>query len=318
MDYVLLGKTGVRVSPLCLGTMTFGKEADEETSRSLMDRAFDQGINFFDTANIYNGGLTEEIIGRWLPAHRDAIVLASKVHFPTGEGPNERGSSRRHILRAVEKSLARLQTDHLDLLYLHHWDCATDLEETFAALTTLVQQGKILYVGVSNFAAWQTMKALWVADVRHLVAPVAIQPMYNLLKRQVEVEILPMAQDQGLAIFPYNPLAAGLLTGKYQRGEKGRMDENEMYRRRYSDPIYMEVSDQFVSYARDHGWSTAALAVAWVNAHPAVTASIIGARNKEQLDDTLGCLEIQLDREHYEVISTLAPQPPLATDRERN
>ena len=120
MDYVLLGKTGVRVSPLCLGTMTFGKEADEKTSRTLMDRAFDQGINFFDTANIYNGGLTEEIIGRWLPAHRDAIVLASKVHFPTGEGPNERGSSRRHILRAVEKSLARLQTDHLDLLYLHH------------------------------------------------------------------------------------------------------------------------------------------------------------------------------------------------------
>ncbi|HOF41329.1 MAG TPA: aldo/keto reductase [Candidatus Hydrogenedentes bacterium] len=315
MKYVSFGHTGIRVSPVCLGTMTFGKEADEPTSRVLMDRAFDAGINFFDTANIYNKGLTEEIVGRWLPARRDAIVLASKVHFPTGAGPNERGSSRRHILMEVDKSLQRLQTGWLDILYLHHWDPDTPLEETLAALTTLVDAGKVHYCGVSNFSAWQAMKAIAASRAGGWAPITCIQPMYNLVKRQAEVEILPMAVSERLAVCPYNPLAAGLLTGKYRRGGTGRLDENSMYKDRYADPAYAESASRFVDYAGERGWPPAALAVAWVMTHPAVTSAIIGARNLEQLDETLGCLDISLDPVQRAEISALSIEPPPATDR---
>jgi len=297
--------------------MTFGKEADEPTSIALMNRAVEVGINFLDTADVYNKGTAEEIVGRWLPPHRESIVLATKVHFPTGEGPNEWGSSRRHIMLSVEKSLRRLETDWIDLLYLHHWDDETAVEESLAAITTLIQQGKVLYAGASNFAAWQTIKTIGLAESRGLVRIVAIQPMYNLLKRQAEVEILPMAASEGLAVFPYNPLAAGLLTGKYQRGEHGRLKENPMYAKRYSNPEYEAVTARFVEYAESRGYSAAALAVAWINAHPAVTAAILGARNLKQLEDALGCLAIHLTPEEWAEIAALSPEPPLATDRER-
>lgn len=315
MNYVLMGRTGVRVSEVCLGTMTFGNEADESTSIAMMNRALDIGINFFDTANVYNKGLTEEIVGRWLPPHREEIILASKVHFPTGDGPNERGSSRRNITLSLERSLKRLKTDWLDILYLHHWDDETALEESLSAITTLVEQGKVLYAAASNFSAWQTMKAIAVAEAKRLAPIVAIQPMYNLVKRQAEVEILPMALSEELAVFPYNPLAAGLLTGKYDHGEKGRLTESEMYAKRYSDPIYRTIAARFVEYAHSKGFSPPALAVAWVNAHPAVTAAIVGARNLEQFNDTLACLEIRLTPEEQAEISSLSPTPPLATDR---
>ncbi len=220
MEYIGFGSTGIRVSPVCLGTMTFGKEADETASLELMDRAFELGVNFFDTANIYNKGVTEQIVGRWLKSHRSAVVLASKAHFATGEGPNDRGSSRRHLLMEIDKILSRLQTDWLDILYLHHWDPRTPIEETLSALTALVDAGKVRYCGVSNFSAWQVMKAVGVSQ-RKGFAPIAcVQPMYNLVKRQAEVEILPMALSEGLAVCPYNPLAAGLLTGKYRRGKR--------------------------------------------------------------------------------------------------
>jgi aryl-alcohol dehydrogenase-like predicted oxidoreductase len=315
MDYVLFGQTGIRVSRLCLGTMTFGKEADERTSIAIMDRACDIGINFFDTANIYNNGLSEEIIGRWMGARRDSIILASKVHGSTGEGPNERGSSRRNILLAVEKSLRRLKTDWLDLLYLHLWDCDTALEQSLDAMTALVRQGKVMYCGVSNFSAWQTMKAIDITRYRDLAPVVCVQPMYNLVKRQVEVEILPLAVAEHLAVCPHNPLAAGLLTGKYQRGESGRLHENEMYRERYRNPWYAEVTVRFVQYAAAQGLSPAALAMAWVASHPAVTAPILGARNLDQLNDTLGCLDIRLTPEERAKVTALSMDPPLATDR---
>lgn len=315
MEYAVFGKTGIRVSPVCLGTMTFGNEADESTSFDLMDRAFDAGVNFFDTANIYNKGLTEQIVGKWLKTRRHKLILASKVHFATGGGPNDRGSSRRHILMEVDKSLERLQTDWLDILYLHHWDSETSIEETLSAVTTLVEQGKVHYCGVSNFAAWQVMKALGVSRMRGFAPVACIQPMYNLVKRQAEVEILPMALSEGLAVCPYNPLAAGLLTGKYGRGEKGRLSENAMYQTRYGEPVYGEVAERFVGYARDKGTSPASLAVAWVMAHPAVTSAIIGARNVEQLNDTMGCLDIALAPEEWSEISCLSPEPPSATDR---
>ncbi len=316
MRYAYLGKTGVQVSEVCLGTMTFGKESDEKTSIAIMDRAVEAGINFFDTANIYNKGITEEIIGRWIRPHRDGIVLASKVHFPTGPGPNDRGSSRRHIVRAVEDCLARLQTDWLDMLYLHHWDDNTALEETLSALTALVDQGKVLYCAVSNFSAWQTMKAVAMTQANGFASIVCIQPMYNLVKRQAEVEILPMALAEGLAVCPYSPIAAGLLTGKYQKGESGRIKENAMYAERYRNPSYMETAADFVAYAGTKGFSPAALANAWVISHPAVTAAIIGARNLEQLNDALGCADIDLTPEQRAEITALSIDPPLATDRE--
>ncbi|MCC6696227.1 MAG: aldo/keto reductase [Candidatus Hydrogenedentes bacterium] len=316
MKYALLGKTGVRVSEVCLGTMTFGKEADESTSIAIMNRALDAGVNFFDTANIYNKGLTEEIVGRWMGARREEIVLASKAHFPTGPGANNQGSSRRHLTRAVEDSLRRLQTDRLDILYLHHWDEHTAIEESLAAVTTLVAQGKVLYLGVSNFAAWQVMKAIAMADNKGYSPVVCMQPMYNLVKRQAEVELLPLALSEGIAVCPYSPIAAGLLTGKYQRGEGGRIKENPMYAERYRNSAYMEIAADFVAYASTKGLSPAALANAWVISHPAVTAAIVGARNLEQFNDALGCVDIELNLEQRREITALSIDPPLATDRE--
>lgn len=315
MNYVSFGKTGIRVSTLCMGTMTFGKEADEQTAVQLMNRALDVGINFFDTANVYCKGLTEEIVGRWLGPHREEIILASKVHFPTSDRPNDRGSSRRNILLSVDKTLKRLQTDWLDILYLHHWDADTPIEESLDAVTHLVRQGKVLYCAASNFSAWQTMKALAAAEARFLAPIVGLQPMYNLTKRQAEVEILPVAQSEGLAVCPYNPLAAGLLTGKYQRGESGRLSESDMYRDRYKNQQYWDVSERFVQYAAERGHSPAALAIAWVATHPAVTAPILGARTLDQLNDTLGCLDIGLTPEQRAEITALSVDPPLATDR---
>ena len=317
MEYVLLGKTGVRVSELCLGAMTFGNEADEQASAAIMNRAVEAGVNFLDTANVYNGGLSEEIIGRWIGPHREDIVLATKAHTPTGPGPNERGSSRRNVTLAVEKSLRRLQTDWIDILYLHLWDEDCALEESMAALNTLVEQGKILYPAVSNYAAWQTVEALRVCERRNFAPITTIQPMYNLVKRQAEVEILPMAQAQGLAVCPYSPMGAGLLSGKYLRGETGRIDVNEMYKKRYGDPDYPEISKRFIAHAQERGDSPAALAVAWVMSHPAVTSPIIGARNVEQLEGGLAAAGIKLSAEERGAISALSPEPPLATDREK-
>ncbi|MCC6488245.1 MAG: aldo/keto reductase [Candidatus Hydrogenedentes bacterium] len=316
MKYALLGKTGVRVSEVCLGTMTFGKEADEGTSAAIMNRALDAGVNFFDTANIYNKGLTEEIVGRWMGPRREEIVLASKAHFPTGPGVNNQGSSRRHLMKAVEDSLRRLRTDRLDILYLHHWDEHTAIEESLAAVTTLVEQGKVLYLGVSNFAAWQVMKTLALAQARGYAQVVCMQPMYNLVKRQAEVELLPLALSEGVAVCPYSPIAAGLLTGKYQRGEGGRIKENPMYAERYRNSSYMEIAADFVAYASTKGLSPAALANAWVISHPAVTAAIVGARNLDQFNDALGCVDIELSPEQRREITALSIDPPLATDRE--
>jgi aryl-alcohol dehydrogenase-like predicted oxidoreductase len=315
MDYVLLGNTGVRISNICLGTMTFGNESDEKTSFAIMDRAAEIGINFFDTANTYNKGQSEVITGKWIKGRRESVVLASKVYFPTGDGPNERGSSRRNILLSVEKSLERLDTDWLDILYLHHWDADTDLEQTLDAVSTLVGQGRVMYLGLSNFSAWQTMKTLAMARNAGFAPPVCIQPMYNLVKRQAEVELLPLAAWENLSVFPYNPLAAGLLTGKYQRKETGRLNENEMYKDRYKNTPYWEIAERFAKYAQDNGYSPAALAMAWVASHPAITAPILGARNIEQMNDTLKCLEIKLSDEERAKISALSIAPPLATDR---
>ena len=317
MEYVRLGRTGLLVSEICLGTMTFGNEADEPMSRQLMDHAFDQGINFFDTASNYNKGATEEIVGRWMGDKRRDLILATKVFFPYGGNRNDEGLNRRNIIMSVERSLKRLQTDYIDLLYLHHWDENTDIHLTLDALNTLVQQGKVLYAGVSNFSAWQTMKALEVARARNFPHVTVVQPMYSLVKRQVEVEILPMAAEEQLAVVPYNALGAGILTGKYlKEGTDGRLTEVEMYRQRYANPEYAEITKRFVQYAKDHGYSPASLAVAWVMSHPLITCPILGARNLDQWNDSLGALDIKLTREQRDEIAALSYTPPTATDRE--
>jgi aryl-alcohol dehydrogenase-like predicted oxidoreductase len=316
MNYVRFGRTGLLVSDVCLGTMTFGNEADEPMSRALMDRAFELGINYFDAAYNYNKGETERIVGRWMAGKRHDLILTSKVFFPGGGNMNDQGLSRRNILLAVEESLRRLQTDYIDILYLHLWDEHVDIEQSLAAVNTLVEQGKVLYCAISNFAAWQVMKAIGLTQLRGFMPVVCIQPMYSLVKRQAEVELLPLAQHEGLAVCPYNVMGAGLLTGKYARGEHGRLTETEMYRRRYENPAYHAIAERFAEYAREKGYSPAALATAWVRSHPAVTSTIIGARNLEQFHDTLQCLDFQLTLEQRAEISALSIEPPHATDRE--
>ncbi len=319
MDYKLIGRTGVKVSALCFGTMSFGGDADKATSQTLFHRCREAGINFFDCADVYQEGVAEEILGELVAPCRDEVILTSKVFFPTGEDLNARGASRRHLVAAVEASLKRLKTDHLDFYFIHRFDAGTPLEETLRALDDLVRWGKILYPAASNFAAWQYAKALGISAQAGLARFECIQPMYNLVKRQAEVEILPMALSETLGVIPYSPLGGGLLTGKYgtsRRPASGRLIDNKMYKTRYGVGGTFDVAQRFSDFAQSHGFAPASLAVAWVAGHPAVTAPIIGARNLVQLDDSLKAVEIKLTPDLRAEISALAPEPPLATDRE--
>lgn len=318
MEYRVLGRTGVQVSRLCFGTMSFGGDADEATSAAMFKRCRDAGINFFDCANVYAGGRSEEILGRLMAGSRDGLVITSKVHFPVGPDVNQRGLSRRHIMLQVEASLRRLGTDRLDLYFVHGFDALTPAEETLRALDDLVAAGKILYPAVSNWAAWQIAVALGLSALHGLARFQCIQPMYNLVKRQAEVEILPLAASEGLGVISYSPLGGGLLSGKYgvgARPEGGRLQENPVYVRRYGEPAYYEIVDRFVAHAQEHGVHPAALAVAWVMAHPAITAPIIGARSLAQLESSLAALEIAMTPAWRAEISALSPEPPPATDR---
>ncbi|MEQ9397680.1 MAG: aldo/keto reductase [Longimicrobiales bacterium] len=315
---VPLGTTGLQVSGLCLGTMTFGRESDEKTSADVYARCRDAGIDFFDCANVYAGGDSERILGRLVAPERDRVILTSKVYFTMGDGPRDRGYSRAAIMKQVEGSLTRLGTDYLDLYFLHRFDEATPIEDALRALDDLVRDGKIRYPAVSNFAAWQIARALGTSERLGLAAFRCVQPMYNLLKRQAEVEVLPMAEAEGMAVIPYSPMAGGVLTGKYGNKDlsvDGRLSKSEMYAVRYGARSNFEIARDFAALAESRGWHPAALAVAWVARHSAVTAPIIGARNLEQLESTLTCADIELDDETYAEISALTPPPPPATDR---
>ena len=318
MEYRTLGKTGVQVSSLCFGTMSFGGDADEATSAAMFHRCRDVGINFFDTANVYNNGRSEEILGKLIAGCRDELVLTSKVNGRMGEDINARGLSRRHIMLAVEDSLRRLNTDRIDLYFVHAWDSKAAMEQTLRALDDLVHQGKILYPAVSNWAAWQIALALGVSAREHLTRFECMQPMYNLVKRQAEVELLPLAQSEQMGVIPYSPLGGGLLTGKYgtkRKPDAGRLVQNKMYIKRYSPEEYYTVTDRFLEHAVAKGVIPTALAVAWVMSHPTVTAPIIGARNGSQLEGSLAALDIPMTPEWREEISALSFTPPPATDR---
>lgn len=318
MDHRIVGRTGVRVSRLCMGTMAFGATADEAESARMYRRSRDAGIDFFDTANVYAGGRSETILGRLIAEERDAIVLTSKVFGRMGEDVNAGGLSRRHVVRAVEDSLRRLGTDRLDFYFLHQFDAATPIEETLRALDDLVRRGLVLYPAVSNWAAWQIAKALGISARESWARFELVQPMYNLAKRQAEVEILPLAASEGLGVIPYSPLGGGLLTGRYLDGAAsagGRLRENDMYAKRYGDPRHHQVAERFVAYAREHDVHPATLAVAWVGSHPAVTAPIVGARNVEQLEPSLAAADFEMSEAMRAEITALTPPVPPAHDR---
>ena len=318
MEYVSLGRTGVQVSRLCFGTMSFGDTADEATSAAMFHRCREAGINFFDCANVYAGGMSEEILGHLIADCRDELIITSKVSSQMAEGPNEGGMSRRHIMRQIEDSLRRLNTDRLDLYFIHRFDPLTPIEEAVRALDDLVTQGKILYPAVSNWAAWQITKALGVAAYEGLARFECMQPMYNLVKRQAEVELLPLAVSEQIGVIPYSPLGGGLLTGKYsttQKPDAGRIIENDMYSKRYGLQRYYEIAEAFTQYAANRGQHPVTLAVAWVKANPAVTAPIIGARNLEQLEPALAAADLDLTAAQRDEISALSDAPAPATDR---
>ena len=318
MKYKFLGKTGVQVSELCLGTMSFGSEADAGEASRMFRRCREAGVNFFDCSNNYGDGSAERILGDLIKDCRDEVIITTKVSQKVGQDVNAMGASRRHIMQAVEQSLTRLKTDRIDVYIVHYFDPCTDMEETLRALNDLVRQGKVLYLGVSNWAAWQIAKALGVSVQHGLAQFSCIEPMYNLVKRQAEVEILPLALAEQLAVIPYNPLAAGLLSGKYSQTEKpaaGRIIEKAQYRLRYSDPQYYEIAGLFTEFAHKLGIHPVTLAIRWVMSHPAVTAPIIGARNVEQLEASLAAADLAMDAALAEGISGLSVRPASATDR---
>jgi aryl-alcohol dehydrogenase-like predicted oxidoreductase len=299
MEYRYLGKSGLKVSEMCLGTMTFGREADKETSFAMMDRFVAGGGNFLDTADVYSQGLSEQIVGGWLKTkQRDSIILATKVRFRMGDGPNDVGLSRKHIFSAVDESLERLGTDYIDLYQMHCWDSPTPLEESLEAMNDLVRNGKVRYIGVSNFTGWQLQKAIDLSRQKGWAVFVSLQPLYNLLDRTIEWELLPVCEAEGLGVIPWSPLRGGWLTGKYQRGQdapmKGtRIEIAEKYGwseswSHYNVERTWRILDELVLAAQQLNRPPSQIALRWLLQRLNVTAPIIGARNLTQLEDNMG------------------------------
>ncbi|MEP7242320.1 MAG: aldo/keto reductase [Gammaproteobacteria bacterium] len=308
MQYTKLGSTGLTVSRACLGTMTFGLQAEETVSHGILDAAAEGGVTFLDCADVYplGGGLktagrTEEILGRWLAGRRARFIVATKAFFRMGPSEWDQGSSRKHLLDAIDASLRRLRTEYVDLYQLHGDDTSTPLDETLEALDSIVRSGKARYIGVSNFLAYRIARALGRSDVRHLTRIVCLQPRYSLLFREIERELLPLAVEEGLAVIPYNPLAGGLLTGKHKfasgptQGTRFTLgNAADMYQQRYWREREFDTVNAVVAAAKDADMSPTTLAVAWVLANPAITAPIIGASRPEQLQATLAATEVKL------------------------
>ena len=318
MKYKILGKTGIEVSELCLGTMSFGGQADEKESAKIFKQCREAGINFFDCANVYEKGESETILGKLIQGNRNDLVITSKAYFPTSNDVNARGGTRKHIMTAINESLNRLNTDYIDIYFLHRFDDLTPIEETLRVLEDLVKSGKVLYLGASNFAAWQIAKAVGISEKNCWNRFECIQPMYNLVKRQAEVEIFPMAVSENIGVINYSPTGGGLLSGKYagiKRPKIGRLIENKMYEARYNDSKMFDVAEKFATLSKKLGYSPISLAIAWAKSHPAVTAPIIGGRNTEQLKDSINSLKIEMTSELREKISSISIDPPPATDR---
>jgi aryl-alcohol dehydrogenase-like predicted oxidoreductase len=316
MDFRPLGRTGIQVSELCLGCMMFGRRTGPDESYDIIDRALDAGINFLDTANVYARGQSEEITGAALKRNgrRDKIILATKVHGRMADDdPNAAGNSRRHIIAEAEASLRRLQTDYIDLYQIHRPEASTPIDETLRALDDLVRAGKVRYIGTSTFGAWQVVEALWVARELGLNRFVTEQPPYNILDRRIERELVPMAQTFGIGLIPWSPIAGGLLSGKYRRGqpvpEDSRYAEergNALNRQRLVDPVF-DVLEQLDGLAQSQDCTMVQLALAWVLAQPAISSPIVGPRTMDQLEEYLGAPSVKLTDEQLRRIDELVP-----------
>ena len=314
MEHVNLGLSGLRVSKLCLGTMIFGAQVGEEGAFAVMDRALELGIDLFDVADVYpvppspdTWGRTEEIVGRWMADRRADVAVATKCVNRVGPGANDEGASRKHVIEACDASLRRLQVDRIDVFYLHHTDLDTPFDETFEALDRLVQDGKVHYVGVSNFEAWHLALAMAIVAERRLSRIAVVQPRYNLLNRVYERDLFPLCQASGIGVLPYNPLGAGMLTGKYHRGQEPPAESRfaqggygRMYQQRYWSERMFDVVEAVSAVAAEAGTTPARVALAWMLARPGITAPIVGASRPEQLDDTVAALELALDNRHLD------------------
>lgn len=326
MDYRYMGRTGLKVSELCLGAMTFGRETNEQDSYAMLDYFAAQGGNFIDTADVYSRGISEEIVGRWLKnQHRDKFILATKVRFSMGENPNDMGLSRHHILAGVEASLRRLQTDYIDLYQVHCWDRGTPLEETLSALNSLVESGKVRYIGASNFAGWQLQKAVDISQHKGWEAFSCLQPLYNLLDRTLEWELIPVCENEGIGIIPWSPLRGGWLSGKYRRGmqkplENTRIEQAEQEGWSESWSAYATertwaILDTLLAVAGEVGKSPAQVALNWLLQRPVVTAPIIGARKMEHLQDNMGAVGWKLNAEQMTRLNDVSqPESPYPYD----
>lgn len=318
MEYRRLGRTGLKVSELCLGTMTFLWTSDEQTSFDVLSAFKDAGGNFLDTADIYSrwhpgntGGTAELVIGKWLKhtkTPRDKVIIATKGRGQMGDGPNDQGASRVHLMKAIDDSLQRMQTDYIDLYQIHWPDEETPLEETLDALTDAVHAGKVRYIGASNYPAWLMMKSLWVSDVKHLARFESVQPHYNLMHRaEFERESMALCQDQGLGVIPYSPLAGGFLTGKYRRGQpipaNSRGEKNERIQKYAESEKGQKAIDALESIGKNHGKTIAQTALAWMLSNPVITSPIIGANTVEQLNDGLGAAGYRLSSDEVKTLN---------------
>ena len=312
MEYRTLGRAGVKVSPLCLGTMMFGGPTNEKDSIRIIDKALDAGINFMDTANVYNDGESERIIGKAVRENREKWVIATKVHGNMGDDVNAAGSHRFHIMSAVEASLKRLDTDHIDVYYLHRWDASTRIAESLRALDDCVRQGKVRYIACSNFQAWRICEALWTSEKQGLEEFVCVQPLYNIVNRDPEVELLPFCEKYGVGVVPYSPLARGVLAGKYlpgknpPAGSRAARKDRRILQTELREESY-EVAQKLKPLADAHGKTLTQFSLAWVLANPIITSAIIGPRTMEQLEDNLGCLDCTLTEADEATINELVP-----------
>ncbi len=312
MEYRVLGSSGIKISQICLGAMMFGDVANEHYSTMIIRDALDAGINFIDTANVYNDGESERIVGKAIRSVRDEVIIATKVSGSVGEGLNQSGASRYHIMTQVEESLRRLDTDRIDLYYLHRWDAITPIEESLRVLDDCVRQGKVRYVGCSNFDAWRVCEALWTSDRMNLGKFVCVQPLYNIVNRNIEVELLPFCKAYGLGVVSYSPLARGVLAGRYLPGQPlppGSRADRQDIRIQQTElrEESFEVAQKLKPLAEAHGKTLAQFALAWALANPLITSVIIGPRNLEQLEDNLGCLDCTLSPENEAAIDLLIP-----------
>lgn len=312
MQYRSLGRAGVKVSPLCLGTMMFGGQTSEADSIRIIHKALDQGINFIDTANSYNAGESERVVGKAIRERRDHVVLATKSRQKMGEGPNEQGGSRLHLMHELNASLKRLGVDHIDIYYYHAPDYSTPIDETLRALDDMVRWGKVHYIACSNFRAWRLCEALWTSDRLNLHRFACVQPLYNLVNRDIEVELLPLCQEHGIGVVSYSPLARGILTGKYKPGgefpEGSRAARNDVRMRQAElREESLEVAQQLAAHCERRGVTPSQFALAWCLANPILTAVILGPRTMEQFDDNLASLAVEITAEDEALVDRLVP-----------